>query len=71
MCITELNSDGNSIEEGEVSEATELQTKFDFAKLIDYPGFNVDLPPDVDDVSKDRLQTYVIFLLKKLTLKKI
>ena len=51
LCFTELNSEGEAVEDGEC-EANMAQPKYNMDKLIDYPGFNVPMPEGVKDVSK-------------------
>ena len=43
--------DGEVVEEGEVSDATEVQAKYNLDKLVDFPGFNTPVPKGMNDVS--------------------
>ncbi|XP_055947060.1 zinc finger CCHC domain-containing protein 8-like [Argiope bruennichi] len=43
------DEEGKAISDGESSEASEYEKKYDSKKFIEYPGFNCPLPPNVKD----------------------
>ena len=49
--LVELTNEGEAIEDGEVSDTTEVQPKYNLDKIVDYPGFNVPVPEGIRDVS--------------------